>query len=81
MKPVVLGLIAWYQRWISPLFPSCCRFYPTCSAYTMEAVRRFGAAKGCWLGLLRVLRCNPLFKGGVDPVPDRFHWVPKRDRE
>lgn len=74
MKRILTGLIWIYQKMISPLFPSCCRFYPTCSAYMKEAVRRYGALRGGWLGLRRFLRCNPFCKGGVDPLPDTFSW-------
>lgn len=74
MKRLVLALIRFYQRRISPLKPSCCRYYPTCSGYTLEAVNRFGVWKGCWLGLIRILRCNPLFPGGINPVPERFSF-------
>lgn len=73
MKRISEGLIGFYQRFLSPLFPSCCRFYPTCSAYTKEAIHRFGFLRGGWLGLKRILRCNPLFHGGMDPVPEEFH--------
>ena len=67
-----MALIRFYQKCISPLLGSNCRYYPTCSAYTMEAVRRFGAVKGCLLGARRILRCNSFSKGGFDPVPDNF---------
>lgn len=72
MKRAFLLLIATYQRWISPAFPRRCRYEPTCSAYTADAVRRFGAARGALLGAWRLLRCNPFSHGGFDPVPDRF---------
>jgi putative membrane protein insertion efficiency factor len=58
-----------YKRLISPLLPSACRFYPTCSVYMLEAVEAHGAAKGFWLGLKRVGRCHPFRAGGFDPVP------------
>ena len=74
-----MALIRFYQKCISPVLGSNCRYYPTCSAYTMEAVRRFGAVKGCLLGARRILRCNSFSKGGFDPVPDNFKgdikWV------
>lgn len=72
MKRVALLLIGAYQRWISPAFPRRCRYEPTCSAYTAEAVRRFGAPRGALLGAWRLLRCNPFSHGGFDPVPERF---------
>lgn len=82
MKKIVLFLIRFYQRWLSRLKGKpCCRFYPTCSSYTLEAVQRFGAIKGLWLGMLRILRCNPLFKGGIDPVPERFRLFPRRNKK
>lgn len=82
MKKLVTLFIGFYQKCISPLFPSCCRFYPTCSAYMREAVRRFGAIKGVWLGIRRICRCNPFCKGGIDLVPDTFHWFrPRQKRE
>lgn len=72
MKRPLLALIAAYQRWISPAMPRRCRYEPTCSAYTAEAVQRFGAARGALLGTWRLLRCNPFSHGGFDPVPERF---------
>lgn len=72
MKRLLLTLIAAYQRWISPARPRRCRYEPTCSAYTAESVRRFGAARGLTLGAWRLLRCNPFSHGGFDPVPERF---------
>ena len=71
MKRALLALIRYYQRQISPLFPPCCRFTPTCSQYALEAIQVHGAAKGVFLALKRILRCNPLFPGGYDPVPPR----------
>lgn len=61
-----------YQKFLSPLFPPCCRFTPTCSQYAIEAIERFGILKGGFLSLRRILRCNPYFKGGNDPVPLKF---------
>ena len=66
---VAIGLIRLYQIMASP-WPSPCRYTPTCSAYTLEAIRRFGAIKGSWLGMFRILRCHPFTKGGIDPVPE-----------
>uniref|UniRef100_A0A7C4GI63 Putative membrane protein insertion efficiency factor n=1 Tax=Fervidobacterium thailandense TaxID=1008305 RepID=A0A7C4GI63_9BACT len=72
MKKILLYLIKFYQRYISPLKPPTCRFEPTCSTYTYQAVERFGVIKGLLLGFWRILRCNPLSPGGYDPVPERF---------
>ena len=69
MKKLFLFLIRFYQRNISPLKQPCCRFIPTCSQYALEAVEKYGALKGSWLALRRLLRCHPLCKGGYDPVP------------
>lgn len=68
LKKVFVFLIKFYMRNISPAFPSRCRYYPTCSRYTLDAIEIYGPIKGIWLGFLRFLRCNPLFKGGYDPV-------------
>ena len=65
----LVWLIRFYQRVISPTHPPCCRFVPTCSQYALEAVTKYGALKGGWLALRRILRCNPFCKGGYDPVP------------
>ena len=71
MKGVVLLIIKIYQKFISPLFPRICRFYPTCSSYMYQAIQRFGMIKGVFLGIKRILRCNPFNDGGYDPVPDK----------
>ena len=68
MRKVVIGGLRMYKQWLSPLLPSACRFYPTCSEYMMQAVERYGAARGVWMGLKRVARCHPFHSGGVDPV-------------
>ena len=68
-KTILLFLIRCYRRFISPLFPPCCRFYPTCSTYAMQAIEKYGAAKGGWLAFKRIIRCHPFNDGGYDPVP------------
>lgn len=70
MKKLLLNLIRFYQKKISPLFPPRCRYYPTCSQYMFEAIERYGVLKGGFLGIRRLSRCNILFPGGVDPVPE-----------
>ena len=70
MKKVFLFLIRFYQQAISPYFPARCRFRPTCSAYAYEAVSKYGAIRGGWLALRRLLRCHPFYRGDYfDPVP------------
>ena len=84
MKRALLALIRFYQRQISPLFPPCCRFTPTCSAYALEAIERFGAFKGTGLALWRILRCNPWGGHGYDPVPEkkpRKEKTPRQDND
>jgi putative membrane protein insertion efficiency factor len=66
---VLIQGIRFYQKWISPLKPATCRFYPTCSAYGKEALERYGPAKGMWLTTRRICRCHPFHPGGYDPVP------------
>ena len=68
MKIAAIGLIRLYQQAVSPFLPATCRFQPTCSQYAADAVERYGVARGCWLGLKRILRCNPLGGQGYDPV-------------
>jgi uncharacterized protein len=70
VKRPFLLLIRGYKRFISPLLPPSCRFYPTCSDYAYEAIEKHGLLKGGRLAIWRVLRCNPFGKGGIDPVPD-----------
>lgn len=72
MKKVLITGIKGYQKGISPLFPPTCRYYPTCSSYTIEAIERHGALKGTVMGTARILRCHPFVKGGYDPVPAKF---------
>lgn len=69
MKTVLLAIIRGYQLALSPFLGQHCRFTPSCSQYTAEAIDKYGAAKGSWLGFKRILRCQPLCEGGHDPVP------------
>lgn len=69
MRTLFLKLIRLYQRVLSPLLGQNCRFHPTCSQYTYEAVTKYGAAQGIWMGLRRICRCHPWHPGGFDPVP------------
>jgi uncharacterized protein len=69
VRIVILGLIRAYQWALSPFLGGACRFHPSCSQYTYEAVERYGSVRGVWMGLKRLLRCNPWFEGGYDPVP------------
>ena len=69
-KWLFLGLIIFYRKCISPLLPSSCIYYPTCSAYMFEAIQKHGVIKGIFLGTKRLLRCVPWREGGFDPVPD-----------
>jgi len=71
MKRVLIALVKWYQRAISPLTPPSCRYTPTCSAYAIEALERFGAIKGSFLTVKRILRCHPWGGSGYDPVPEK----------
>ena len=81
--PLVLG-VRLYQRFVSPLSPSSCRFYPSCSAYAVTALTRFGPFRGGWLAIRRLGRCHPWNPGGVDPVPktwaERNDWKPEHFR-
>ena len=69
MSELLLKLIRFYRKNLSPARPPCCRFVPTCSEYALEAITKYGALKGSWLALRRFLKCHPFHKGGYDPVP------------
>ena len=69
MKTILLALIRFYRKCISPLFPPTCRFVPTCSQYALEAIEKYGAWKGGKLAVKRLLKCHPFHEGGYDPVP------------
>ena len=65
-------IIKFYKFFISPVLPAACRYYPTCSVYSIEAIKKFGLIKGGFLSIKRILSCNPLCEGGFDPVPEVF---------
>ena len=70
MKRIMIRLIRFYQRAISPYTPACCRYRPTCSAYAVQAIQKYGALKGGWLAFRRLLRCHPFSRRDIyDPVP------------
>ena len=71
MKRLLILLIRFYQQAISPYKRACCKYYPTCSNYALQAVERFGAFRGFFMAAYRVLRCNPFSRGGYDPVPEK----------
>ena len=68
MSKIIVSAIGLYRRFISPMLPASCRYWPTCSDYTLQAVQKHGVLKGLMMGAWRVARCNPLSKGGIDPV-------------
>ncbi len=70
MKYIFIGIIRLYQYIISPLLPNSCRYYPTCSQYSIQALQKHGLMKGLWLSVKRISRCHPWHEGGYDPVPD-----------
>ncbi|MDF0728382.1 membrane protein insertion efficiency factor YidD [Cytobacillus sp. S13-E01] len=71
LKLLFIGIIRFYQKFLSPLKPPTCRFYPTCSHYGLEAIKRFGPFKGGWLTIKRISKCHPFHPGGIDNVPDK----------
>ena len=74
----LIGAIVLYQRLISPMLPPTCRYYPSCSAYAVTALRRFGQVKGTWLAVKRLVMCHPWTPGGVDHVPAKHPAPPAR---
>lgn len=72
MRKILIFIVRIYQTLISPLFPPSCRYYPTCSNYMIDALKKHGPILGLIMGISRILRCNPFVRGGVDPVPDNF---------
>lgn len=71
MNKIIINLVIFYQKFISPLKPASCRFYPSCSEYTIQAIKKHGFYKGSFLAIKRVLKCHPFHEGGYDPVPDK----------
>nr|WP_206661808.1 membrane protein insertion efficiency factor YidD [Lactobacillus pasteurii] len=72
MNRFFILLVRFYQKGISPLLPDSCRYYPTCSNYMLDALKKHGPFFGLIMGVSRIIRCNPFIRGGVDPVPDNF---------
>lgn len=80
MKSIILLFVKFYRRFISPMKRPCCKYYPSCSEYAMQAVSKHGAVKGLALTVWRLLRCNPWSLGGIDPVPERFGFYTLESR-
>lgn len=78
MKYLFIAIIKLYRLTLSKILPPCCRYYPSCSEYGLTAVRQFGAVKGGYLALWRIIRCNPFGHGGYDPVPKKFMLRPDK---
>lgn len=72
MRYVIIALVKFYKTFISPVLGNHCRFYPSCSTYSMEALELHGALKGSCLTIIRLLKCHPFHEGGIDPVPEKF---------
>jgi len=80
MKRIFMMLVRVYQKFISPLKPPSCRYYPTCSQYSIQAFNKHGVIKGLYLTIRRLIRCNPYSAGGIDYVPEDFHFIKKRKK-
>lgn len=78
IRRILIAGIRGYKKFISPMLGDNCRFYPTCSSYAIEALEVHGVCKGTLLAIWRILRCNPLCKGGIDPVPPKGAWRPEK---
>ncbi|UQS82680.1 membrane protein insertion efficiency factor YidD [Bombilactobacillus folatiphilus] len=72
MSNLLIKFVHFYQKFISPIFPPSCRYYPTCSSYMIQAIEKVGSFRGFIMGIARILRCHPFIHGGFDPVPDHF---------
>lgn len=72
MRRFFIFLVQGYQKFISPILPPSCRYYPTCSNYMIDALKKHGLILGLIMGIARIIRCNPFIRGGVDPVPNKF---------
>lgn len=81
LKTILIGFIKFYQTVLSPLKPPTCRFYPTCSHYGLESVERFGALKGGFLTIVRLLKCHPFHPGGIDKVPDTWQGFKRKSNK
>ncbi|WP_071393764.1 membrane protein insertion efficiency factor YidD [Bacillus tuaregi] len=81
LKAAFIAIIRFYQVVISPLKPPTCRFYPTCSHYGLESVKRFGALKGGYLAVKRILKCHPLHPGGIDEVPEKWPGMMRKKKK
>jgi putative membrane protein insertion efficiency factor len=79
MRKALIALVRFYQKALSPHLPASCRYQPSCSHYALTALERYGALRGGWMALRRVLRCNPFSRGGYDPVPELPDSVIRRD--
>lgn len=78
MKYILIFLIKGYRKTLSKILPDTCRFVPSCSQYAVTAISRFGAIKGGWLAICRIARCNPFSQGGLDEVPQEFHFFRRK---
>ncbi|MEA1939972.1 MAG: membrane protein insertion efficiency factor YidD [Candidatus Caldatribacteriota bacterium] len=78
MSKLIIFLITIYQKYISPLKPATCRFYPTCSNYTAQALKKYGFLTGAWLSIKRISRCHPFNQGGYDPLPESLQVTRKK---
>ncbi|MHB1668531.1 membrane protein insertion efficiency factor YidD [Thiomonas sp.] len=81
MRRLLMLLVRGYQLLLSPWVGGQCRFTPTCSQYTLDALRQHGSARGSYLGMMRIVRCNPWCEGGHDPAPRVFRWAAWRRDE